>query len=274
MTPRRRRVCPLFDGWGLRGWKGAAKGDARLLAELADSGIQRRLVVGEFSFRDRPDAGVLVLPEGASRMDEEDFEDRSATVEENSRTLFGRHIMKYNKSLAKNRYISCAPSDPIPMYRLLLPTVLFLCLSATGKAQFDCRLYGRSCGWVQPAGCSITPTFSGPATDAQYQWNLGNGNSATVSNPQAVYTTIGSYTVTLTVTASGRTLSASHVVTVYAAPTVAFTASTNLVCSTPVNFTAIASGTITGYLWDFGDAARNRRGRASRIPSPPRGWRR
>jgi gliding motility-associated-like protein len=143
------------------------------------------------------------------------------------------------------------------MHRLLTSLALFLCLAHTGNAQLSADFTANHLGGCSPLVVSFQATTN--SSDASYAWDLGNGNSASTANPQAIYTTTGSYTVTLTVSSGGQTMSASHVVSVYAPPTVAFTASNNLVCSTPVNFTAsgqAADGSgLTGWLWDFGDGS-------------------
>ena len=46
----------------------------RLFPEFPDSRIQRRLILIELSFRYRPGADVLILPERPSRMDKKDFQ--------------------------------------------------------------------------------------------------------------------------------------------------------------------------------------------------------
>jgi len=147
------------------------------------------------------------------------------------------------------------------MNRLLSFIVLFLCLAHPGKAQLSVDFTVDHAGGCSPLVVSFHPTINGPA--ANFQWDLGNGNSATTATPQAIYTNSGTYTVTLRVSIGGQTMSASHVITVYAPPSVSFSASSNLVCSTPVSFTSNAQsggvggggGPITGYLWDFGDGS-------------------
>ena len=143
------------------------------------------------------------------------------------------------------------------MYRLLTSLALFLCLAHTGNAQLSADFTLGKLGGCSPLVVSFQATTNSP--NASFTWDLGNGNSATTANPQAIFTTIGSYTVTLTVSAGGQTMSASHVVTVYAPPTVSFTASSNLVCSTPVNFSGVGQAadgsSLTGWLWDFGDGS-------------------
>ena len=138
------------------------------------------------------------------------------------------------------------------MNRLLSFIVLFLCLAHPGKAQLSVDFTVDHASGCSPLVTSFYPTINN--SSASYQWDLGNGNSATTATPQAIYTTPGIYTVTLTVTIGGRTMSASRAVTVYANPSVTFSASSALVCSSPVSFTA-SGGAFTGYLWDFGDGS-------------------
>ena len=94
----------------------------------------------------------------------------------------------------------------------------------------------------------------GAGPGAAYQWDLGNGNSAAVADPVATYTQPGSYTVTLTVKYGGQSSGFSQTITVYTAPTAAFTVSATRVCApTPILFTststsAAGGGAIAGYL--------------------------
>lgn len=95
---------------------------------------------------------------------------------------------------------------------------------------------------------------------AAYAWDLGDGAAATGARPTHDYTTSGTRTVTLTVTDDeGAQGTASAVVTVVrhnAAPTAAYTSScTFLVCSFDATGSADADGTVTSYLWDFGDGS-------------------
>ena len=94
-----------------------------------------------------------------------------------------------------------------------------------------------------------------------YQWNFGDGNLTGLSVPTTThtYSTVGNYTVTLTVTdnqpLSGNT-SATVAVTWY--PTASFTFSpTRALVNAIVTFDASAStqngGSIVSYYWDFGD---------------------
>jgi len=97
----------------------------------------------------------------------------------------------------------------------------------------------------------------------RYQWDFGDGSpSVNTTNPTIthVYTTIGNYTVTLTVTDSEELSdTTSTIVSVRDYPTAAFTYSPKPpTAGLPVNFNGSLSspgqgGTITSYEWDFGD---------------------
>jgi PKD repeat protein len=108
----------------------------------------------------------------------------------------------------------------------------------------------------RPAG-----TTDSDGTIASYSWDFGDGSAlSTAANPSKMYSTAGNYLVTLTVTDdNGATGTATTSVTVLdnvaptAAPTVNLTTGTT---ATNFNFAANAAdsdGTVTGYLWNFGN---------------------
>ncbi len=102
----------------------------------------------------------------------------------------------------------------------------------------------------------------------KFEWDFGDGSSASGEAVSHTYTTVGSFTVVLRVTDdSGRTATASKTITITAAeepggagagPTASFTA-TPLVGPAPLTVTFNASASfytgyaITYYSWDFGD---------------------
>ncbi|CAN5493817.1 hypothetical protein BH10BAC3_BH10BAC3_30760 [soil metagenome] len=112
------------------------------------------------------------------------------------------------------------------------------------------------------SGCSplevhFTNNTTGATAGVSYSWNFGNGNSSALADPGATYSAEKSYTVTLTANDGGITSSISKTITVYKKPVVDFSASPLRGCE-PLNvkFTsnvAAGDGTITNYLWDFGD---------------------
>jgi RHS repeat-associated protein len=94
-----------------------------------------------------------------------------------------------------------------------------------------------------------------------YSWNFGDGNTSTVANPTHVYSTAGSYNVTLTVTdGNGGTGSVGHAVTQYGLPTAAFTETPSTteidhVVSFNSGGSTASGSSITGYSWNFGDGS-------------------
>ena len=60
---------------GAQRLEGTLEDKAGLLPELADSGVQRRFVVGELPFGDGPAAGIFFLPVGAAGMHQEYLEE-------------------------------------------------------------------------------------------------------------------------------------------------------------------------------------------------------
>lgn len=105
--------------------------------------------------------------------------------------------------------------------------------------------------------CVNTPiTFTNTSTPAptSVNWDFGDNTSSTQANPTKMYSTAGSYTVTLTTVRGACTTTTTRVVQVSAFPTASFTASQTASCTRPlaVNFTSTSTGGTT-YSWDFGD---------------------
>lgn len=95
-----------------------------------------------------------------------------------------------------------------------------------------------------------TQSTSGAANE--WNWNFGDGTSATTQNATHNYSATGAYTVSLiSENAVGCRDTATKQVNVLETPTAGF--STTPVCDgTPVVFSFNGSGNITGYNWDLG----------------------
>ena len=111
---------------------------------------------------------------------------------------------------------------------------------------------------VQFNNTSITTGMSG----VTYEWDFGDGQTATAQNPAHTYASPGTYTVTLTVTGANARCADmdAQMVTIYNAPEADFSAAAGCV-SDPVVFSdssTVASGTIASYEWDFGDGTLGR----------------
>ncbi len=89
---------------------------------------------------------------------------------------------------------------------------------------------------------------------ATFNWNFGNGNSATTANPSTVYSDSGTYAVTLTVTNSnGCSDDSTRTVRANLSPT-AIAATTDTAGCAPYTSTFTNSSlNATSYQWNFGD---------------------
>ena len=108
-----------------------------------------------------------------------------------------------------------------------------------------------------PVVINFTDATSGNPT--QWKWDLGNGTVSTKQNPSIIYFNSGTYTIKLVASnATGMdSIVKINYITVYNKPIVEFSASPSSGCvPLVVNFTdssLAGSGTLTSWLWDFGD---------------------
>jgi gliding motility-associated-like protein len=111
-----------------------------------------------------------------------------------------------------------------------------------------------------PSSCSLPASITisniQPSTGATYNWDFGNGQTSTNQNPTApTYTTVGSYTIILSVTntATGCENNISQPVDVFEYFS-DFDASLISVCSgTAISFTDLSSAGTNSWNWDFGN---------------------
>jgi gliding motility-associated-like protein len=99
----------------------------------------------------------------------------------------------------------------------------------------------------------------GSGTNVNWAWSFGNGATSTLQNPLYVYTTSGTYFVSLTVTNSdgcSKTLVKPAYISVSNGVKADFTATNPINCKPPENISfqnlSTGPGTLT-YQWDFGD---------------------
>jgi gliding motility-associated-like protein len=95
------------------------------------------------------------------------------------------------------------------------------------------------------------------AAVTSWLWDFGDGQTSVVQNPSHLYAKAGSYTVNLSVTNSaGCTVSATSKTIQISAPTASFTYSAPDITSktiTLIDRSTTTGGTITSWLWDYGD---------------------
>ncbi|MEO6537964.1 MAG: PKD domain-containing protein [Ferruginibacter sp.] len=132
---------------------------------------------------------------------------------------------------------------------------LFNCVVA--KAQPTAQFTATPISGCAPLVVNFQDQSTGSPT--QWKWDLGNSTISFLQNPSATYFNPGLYTVKLKVqNAAGKdSITKTKFIIVYALPSVSFSANSITGCyPLPVQFfntSTAGSGTITKYLWDFGD---------------------
>lgn len=114
------------------------------------------------------------------------------------------------------------------------------------------------------SGCMpFTKSFSNTLVSSEpastYLWNFGDGTTSNEATPTHTYTAAGIYPITLIITTPGGctdTATIARGVIVNAPPQAAFTATPREACArVQINFTDSSLGTVTNWLWDFGDGS-------------------
>jgi len=107
----------------------------------------------------------------------------------------------------------------------------------------------------------VNTSHSAGAANLYYTWNFGDGTSDTVANPMHIYTTQGTYTVTLT-TSNHNAGCSNSVTQVFNLnhPIKAIFNTTNTISDSACQYEAIAInntsiGTPPTYVWSFGDGS-------------------
>lgn len=142
--------------------------------------------------------------------------------------------------------------------RRLLAVAFLLSCATAAFAQLTANFTASpSLSGCSPLVVGFTDQSTGGPT--QWRWDLGNGVTSLLQNPSATYFNPGTYTVKLIVrNATGiDSITKTAYITVYQSPTVNFTADKLSGCfPLTANFTdgsTPGTGSITGWLWDFGD---------------------
>ncbi len=130
------------------------------------------------------------------------------------------------------------------------------CGSGTGGNQEPTASFTSSCDLL---ACSFDGTASSDSdgTIASYDWDFGDGNTATGSTTDYNYAADGTYTVTLTVKddegATGISTETVTVSTSNQAPTSAFTFVATELSVVFSDSSSDTDGTVDSWSWDFGD---------------------
>lgn len=142
------------------------------------------------------------------------------------------------------------------LYKVFL-LFTFVLLTLITNAQFVANFTAAPTGGCAPLIVRFTDQSTGSPTS--WRWDLGNGTISFLQNPSVTYFNPGKYTIKLIVKKANNedSIIKSDYIEVFAKPTVQFNVSITSGCyPLDVRFTdgsTIASGTITTWLWDFGD---------------------
>ena len=110
-------------------------------------------------------------------------------------------------------------------------------------------------------GAPLTVNFTDLSTGTVtgWLWNFGDGTTSTAQSPTHVYQQVGTYTVSLTVVGPSGSDTKTNVdyINVVVPPPVADFTGTPLSGPAPlqVSFTDTSTGTVSGWLWIFGDGS-------------------
>ena len=143
----------------------------------------------------------------------------------------------------------------------IIISIVFICSTIILWAQAPTANFTASplsvCAGVPVSFTSTSTANGGPAIN-QYSWNFGDGVTVTTQNPTHVFTTAGTFTITLVVTNANGAVDSeikANYITVLPAPTVGFNV-TGIGCVVPltVGFTnTSSSGANFSYAWNFGN---------------------
>lgn len=148
----------------------------------------------------------------------------------------------------------------------ILLCLAFFCIQKNASAQLNANFSASPLSGCAPLVVNFTDLSTGGATS--WRWDLGNGTVSTLQNPTGSYFNAGTYSVKLVIeNASGAdSITRNQYITVFPKPVVAFTASETSAClPRTIQFTdqsTTPGGSITNWLWDFGD------GTTSSQPNP------
>ncbi|MBL7745643.1 MAG: PKD domain-containing protein [Chitinophagaceae bacterium] len=216
----------------------------------------------------------ICMPAGAAQFT------NTSTISDGTQSL-----LSYSWDFGDGSPVSAA-QNPLHSYSGLGPyNVRLTVISNNGCSDDTLRsvntIYAQPDGefTVNPQNCSYEATVfastSNPLpgnTISQWHWDFGDGNTSALQNPAWNYNLSDTYTVKhWIVTDKGcNSDTASHMVIVHPQPLANFVFSTPVCETKTINFadvTVYSSGTITNWVWDFGDPASGAANTSS-LPGP------
>ena len=110
-----------------------------------------------------------------------------------------------------------------------------------------------------PYTANLTASFTSPEPVSTYLWDLGDGTTSALPNPSHIYNTPGTFDITLTITTANGcsvTKTFTEAIKIDPQPIPKFSADPTNACAwKKIQFTDLSTGTITEWIWDFGDGS-------------------
>ena len=175
----------------------------------------------------------------------------------------------FNSAQRDDFYQLCpsAKTDPINNSTTTTYFVGYFILNPNGSMTFTraaaagaapvARFSGTPTNGVAPLPVIFTDASTGSITN--WIWSFGDGTSVTNASAASVNHTYaaGTYSVSLTVNGTGgssQAISNNYIVVTNASPVAGFSGTpTNIFVTQTVTFTDASSGSITNWIWNFGD---------------------
>ncbi|MDB5193333.1 MAG: hypothetical protein JWQ96_2896, partial [Segetibacter sp.] len=106
----------------------------------------------------------------------------------------------------------------------------------------------------------LSTISDGTSSFFTYSWNFGDAGTSTIKDPIHNYTSVGPFSVKLTITSSSGCMkdSTKQLTTIYAQPKAAFTSNNEICLRDSISFTDASNGSgnsISKWRWEFGDGS-------------------
>ena len=106
--------------------------------------------------------------------------------------------------------------------KVCILAILFMLSAFAAKSQLSVTITGDSFSGCSPQNLTFGCNVTGAGPNVAYSWSSGNGDVSQLATPTFSYLQGGTYTISVTVTSSGATASASREVVIFQSPEARF----------------------------------------------------
>lgn len=141
--------------------------------------------------------------------------------------------------------------------KVCILTILLLLSAFAANAQLSVNIIGDSFSGCSPQNLTFGCNVTGAGPNVAYSWSSGNGDVSQLATPTFSYLEGGTYTISVTITSSGHTATASREVVIFQSPEARFNETPVSGC-TPFDYSLSdmsiqGDAPITSWLWYWGD---------------------